>query len=228
VRARFLLGPAGTGKTFRCLEEIRAALREDPQGPPLIFLAPKQATFQLERQLLGGPALPGYTRLAILSFERLAGFILKQLRRPRPALLSEEGRVMVLRALLARRRADLEIFHSSSGLAGFARQLSMELRELQRREFSPELLTELASRPDFTEPLRRKLRDLALLQREYLAWLAQQSLLDADCLLDLAAEALRKSTTKPPDVESATRNPPSAICISALWLDGFGELTPRN
>ena len=212
VQVRFLLGPAGAGKTFRCLAEIRAALRDDPQGPPLIFLAPKQATYQLERQLLGDPALTGYTRLQILSFERLAGFVLKELGRPRPALLSEEGRVMVLRALLARHRAALQIFHGSSGLAGFARQLSLELRELQRREFSPELLAELAARSDFTEPLRRKLRDLALLQRGYLDWLAQQHLQDADCLPGLAAAALRKSR----------------ISIASLWLDGFGDLTPQE
>ena len=224
MQARFLLGPAGSGKTFRCLAEIRAALGRDPQGPPLIFLAPKQATFQLERQLLGDPALSGYTRLHILSFERLAGFILKQLRRPGPALLSEEGRVMVLRALLARRRGDLQIFHGSAGLAGFARQLSLELRELQRREFSPELLTELAARPDFTEPLRRKLRDLALLQRACLDWLAQQNLQDADCLPDLAAAALQS----PPTTPSSTLHPPSSLSISALWLDGFGELTPQE
>jgi ATP-dependent helicase/nuclease subunit B len=182
----------------------------------------------LERQLLGDPALSGYTRLQILSFERLAGYILKQLRRPRPALLSEEGRVMVLRALLARRRADLQIFHGSSGLAGFARQLSLELRELQRREFSPELLTELASRPDLTGPLRRKLRDFALLQRGYLDWVAQQNLQDADCLLDLATSALQAAMTKPLRVESAIRNPQSAISIFSLWLDGFGELTPQE
>jgi hypothetical protein len=52
VQARFLLGPAGSGKTFRCLAEIRAALAASPEGPPLVLLAPKQATFQLERQLL--------------------------------------------------------------------------------------------------------------------------------------------------------------------------------
>ena len=32
VQARFLLGPAGSGKTFRCLAEIRAALAENPEG----------------------------------------------------------------------------------------------------------------------------------------------------------------------------------------------------
>src|ERR1035438_6888162 len=99
VQARFLLGPAGTGKTFLCLEEIGHALLNDPQGPPLILLAPKQATFQLERQLLADPALPGYTRLHILSFERLAEFILNRLHQPPPPLLSEDGRTMVLHAL---------------------------------------------------------------------------------------------------------------------------------
>ena len=74
MQARFLLGPAGSGKTFRCLAEIRTALAEAPDGPPLILLAPKQATFQLERQLLSTDEISGFTRLNIFSFERLARF----------------------------------------------------------------------------------------------------------------------------------------------------------
>src|SRR5207245_5472508 len=65
VQARLLLGPAGSGKTFRCLAEIRDALCGAAAGPPLLLIAPKQMTFQLERQLLADPSLPGYTRLHI-------------------------------------------------------------------------------------------------------------------------------------------------------------------
>ncbi|HTD87557.1 MAG TPA: hypothetical protein VK850_13340, partial [Candidatus Binatia bacterium] len=72
----FVIGPAGSGKTFLCLDQVRAALKASPEGPPLLFLAPKQATFQLERELLSDPELPGYTRLQILSFDRLAEFVL--------------------------------------------------------------------------------------------------------------------------------------------------------
>jgi ATP-dependent helicase/nuclease subunit B len=82
VQARFLLGPAGSGKTFRCLTEIRDALRENPDpdtgASGLILLAPKQTTFQLERQLLTGHSLDGYTRLRIFSFERLAQFVFEK------------------------------------------------------------------------------------------------------------------------------------------------------
>ena len=214
VQARFLIGPAGAGKTFLCLEEIRHALLADPSGPPLLLLAPKQATFQLERQLLAGPALSGYTRLRILSFERLAEFVLEQLHEPVAPLLSAEGRAMVLHALLARRRKDLQIFHASAALAGFARQLSLELRELQHRRLSPEKLRALADEPELGESLRRKLHDLALLLGDYLAWLRQHQLQDADCLLDLAAAALQRS--------------PPAPFAAALWLDGFAELTPQE
>src|SRR6185312_10522312 len=131
VQIRFLLGPAGSGKTFRCLSEIRAALGASPDGPPLILLAPKQATFQLERQLLADDSLRGYTRLRILSFERLAHFIFDELHNAAPKLLDEEGRLMVLRALLAKKRDELKLFRASARLTGFAQQLSLVLRELQ-------------------------------------------------------------------------------------------------
>ena len=65
MQVKFVLGPAGSGKTYRCLEEIRTELKARPAGKPLLFLAPKQATFQLERQLLAEPGLAGYTRLQI-------------------------------------------------------------------------------------------------------------------------------------------------------------------
>ncbi len=214
MHARFLLGPAGTGKTFLCLAEIREALRADPSGPPLILLAPRQATFQLERQLLGDPALQGYTRLQILSFQRLADLVLEQAGAAIPPLLSEDGRSMVLRTVLGRRRKDLEIFHSSAGMAGFARQLSLDLRELQRRKLSPDSLRALAERADLGESLRRKLRDLSLLLTDYLAWLRDHNLQDADCLLDLAADALKRSTVP--------------LVAESLWLDGFAEMTPQE
>lgn len=215
VQARFVLGPAGTGKTFLCLGEIRQALRDHPEGPPLILLAPKQATFQLERQLLSDPALAGYTRLQILSFERLAKFILDRLGRPPPPLLSENGRGMVLHALLMQRRKELQIFHASAGLAGFSQQLSAELRELQRHRLSPRALLELAARPGMAGSLQRKLRDLAFLLESYLEWLEFHDVQDTDCLLDLAAQAL-------------PQNPPGPGFIDGLWLDGFAEMTPQE
>ena len=66
AQIEFVLGPAGSGKTFGCLKAVRATLEEAPEGLPLIFIAPKQATYQLERQLLD------YASEASSSFSRVS------------------------------------------------------------------------------------------------------------------------------------------------------------
>ncbi|MBI4660708.1 MAG: PD-(D/E)XK nuclease family protein [Verrucomicrobia bacterium] len=217
MQVRFLLGPAGSGKTFRCLAEIREALLAAPDGPPLIFLAPKQATFQLERQLLADPALAGYTRLRILSFERLAEFVFSHLNQPVPQLLAEEGRVMVLRALLGRKKDELRLFRASARLPGFAEQLSRLLRELQQHQFTASKLDSLAAQVELSTKLGAKLHDLALLLRAYLDWLKGHQLEDADRLPDLAA-ALLKSQISNLKFEM----------LDGLWLDGFAQMTPQE
>jgi ATP-dependent helicase/nuclease subunit B len=214
VRATFLYGPAGSGKTHRCLSQIRERLRVQPLGPPLLLLAPRQATYQLERQLLADPTLPGYTRLQILSLPRLAQFVLDLLAHPVKPILGEEGRLMVLRALLARHRDRLSLFRASSRLPGFARQLDATLRELQHHQVSVERLERVAASLDRQSPLAAKLRDLAVLGQAYAQWLEQHGLEDPDRLLDLATEALRHA--------------PGGFQVEGIWMDGFAEMTPQE
>jgi ATP-dependent helicase/nuclease subunit B len=223
VQIRFLLGPAGSGKTFRCLSEIRAALKASPDGPPLILLAPKQATFQLERQLLADDSLRGYTRLRILSFERLARFIFEQLRKAPPKMLDEEGRLMVLRALLTKKRDELKLFRASARLTGFAQQLSRVLQELQSNQLTPDALRKLAADAHDSGGLSSKLHDLALLLESYLGWLVTHNLLDVNCMLSAATDALRSP-------QSTVHSPQSGapFVIDGLWLDGFAELSPQE
>ena len=219
VQARFLLGPAGSGKTFRCLAEIRAALHAAPDGPPLILLAPKQATFQLERQLLEDGEISGFTRLQILSFDRLAQFVFEKLNVAPPKLLSAEGRLMVLRALLQRHADELKLFRGSARRAGFAQELGALLAELQQHQFTPAKLRALAEENKLRRELRDKLHDLALLSEKYAAWLRDHELQDANNLLDFATVALRQKTLN---------SQLSTLNFSGLWLDGFAEMTPQE
>ncbi|MGI8966699.1 MAG: PD-(D/E)XK nuclease family protein, partial [Limisphaerales bacterium] len=222
---RFLLGPAGSGKTFRCLAEIRAALQTSPDDATLILIAPKQATFQLERQLLADKNLAGYTRLQILSFERLADFILAELQKSPAKLLTEEGRVMVLRALLLQKRNDLKLFRASAQLPGFVQQLNLLLRELQRYHFSPQNLFSLAEKIGGANQLSAKLRDLALLLNGYLDWSKAHDLQDGGHLLDLAAVALQENSRADQSSNSKLKIQNSKL---HLWLDGFAEMTPQE
>jgi len=217
VQVRFLCGPAGTGKTFRCLSEIRASLQAAVEGPPLIFVAPKQSTFQLERQLLTDESLRGYTRLNILSFERLARFVFDAFNVAPPEFLNEEGRVMVLRALLLRHETELKLFRGSARRSGFAQEVSRLFAEFQRHQLSGPRLRAFAGNQNLRPELRDKLSDLALLFERYSSWLAENKLRDENSLLDDATEMLR-----------AAKVPGKSLCFDALWLDGFAEMTPQE
>ncbi|HEY5915361.1 MAG TPA: hypothetical protein VJA21_32665, partial [Verrucomicrobiae bacterium] len=218
VQVRFLVGPAGSGKTFRCLSEIRDQLAGASDGLPLVLVAPKQTTYELERQLLADALVPGYTRLHVLSFERLADFVFDQLGMTPPELLTEEGRVMVLRGLLARKRKGLRLFRASARLAGFAQQLSSTIAEFQQSRLTPESLREIAGRTS-RGTVSLKLQDLAALMQEYLEWLAAHGLQDRERLLGAAAEALDASRNAPD-----CGKPGSRVLHLRLYIDGFAEL----
>ena len=217
MATRFLLGPAGSGKTHRCLAEIRSELAASPDGSPLLFIAPKQATFQIERQLLADESVSGYTRLEILSFERLALHVLEKLGAPVPSLLDEEGRLMVLRALLAKRQSELKVFHANARMTGFARQASLILREFQQHDVDVAQLRHYSERFGTYTTLGRKLHDLSIALEAYLGWLDEHGLNDADNLFDAAIDALKRL---PGDA--------SDLRFGGIWMDGFGELPPKQ
>ncbi len=212
MQVRFLLGAAGSGKTYQCLGEARHALLGSPEGLPMVLLAPKQGTYQLEQQLLSDPELHGYTRLSILSFESLAQFILDRFGKPRPTLLTEEGRVMVLRSLLGRQRQGLKVFRASARLTGFAQELSRVLNELQQAGLDATALAHAVSGTVQTEGLKRKLEDLSTLLGAYQDWLEAHSLQDYESSLKHTASLLR--TGGAPEFR-----------LQSVWVDGFAEFS---
>src|SRR5262249_43890027 len=135
----------------------------------------------------------------------------------------EEGRLMVLRALLAKKRDELKLFRASARLTGFAQQLSLVLREFQSCQLTPDALRQLATQTRDTGGLSSKLHDLALLLDNYLAWLAAHNLQDVNCVLSAATEALKSPKSKVQGPKSdATK------MIGGLWLDGFAELSAQE
>jgi ATP-dependent helicase/nuclease subunit B len=211
---RFLLGPAGSGKTHRCVAEVREALRSGPVGLPLLFVAPKQATFQLERQVLMDGVVGGFTRLEIVSFERLARYVLKRLGNREPDVLGEEGRIMVLRALLGREEGALKYFGRSARAAGLARDVSGVLRTFQEHGMGSGRLRTLAEQGALPESLRWKLADWSRLLEGYQEWLKTAGLEDPSELAWQAVAALRDGTAEP--------------WFEAVWMDGFAEMTPAE
>ncbi|MBR5605755.1 MAG: hypothetical protein IKW70_04910, partial [Verrucomicrobia bacterium] len=100
-RFTLLTGAAGTGKTCQCIREAVSALKTSPSGKPLLFILPRQSTFQMEQAVYSNDnEIVGSTRLQIVSFERLSLFLLKLLEQNVLQTLDEESHSMLVQALL--------------------------------------------------------------------------------------------------------------------------------
>jgi ATP-dependent helicase/nuclease subunit B len=212
---RFIIGRAGTGKTRFCLDAIRAELKGQPAGLPLVFLVPEQATFQTEYALASTPGLNGFVRAQVLSFRRLAYRVLQETGGASRPHIGELGKRMLLRRLLDQRAAEVKVFRRSIHQPGFADTLARTLGEIKNYCIEPDDLVSASSalrEMHGTEILADKLEDLHLIYNDLEAVL-EDRFVDPDDYLNLLADRLAFS---------------KAVRDGEVWVDGFSGFTPQE
>jgi ATP-dependent helicase/nuclease subunit B len=183
MATRFIIGRAGTGKSKRCFDAIVAAMRNDPLGPAIFWLLPKQATFTAERQLCVASGLDGFCRAQVLSFEELGQRVLSDCGGAAVPHVTELGRQMVLGHLLRAHEKELRYFKSVARQAGLASELDATFAEFERCGKTSQDLADLVAQLESTasddhqdQSLLAKLHDLRLLYDAYAAYLGQDRL----------------------------------------------------
>ena len=215
---RYILGRAGSGKTARCLDEIRSRLASEPEGPPLVLLVPEQATFQAEHALVSTPGLNGIIRAQALSFRRLAYRVMQETGGIARILINESGKNMLLHDILHRHQDELRHFRMSSGQIGLIGKLNRICSEFLRYALTPDALEAqlqngaLSKRIQANPGLEHKLRDLLLVYRAYKERLSEHYT-DSEHLLTKLAESLAES---------------AYIREAEIWIDGFFGFTPQE
>ncbi|MFH1142958.1 MAG: PD-(D/E)XK nuclease family protein [Candidatus Eisenbacteria bacterium] len=92
---RLLIGPAGSGKTTRCLSDLR---RMERAGRRALWIVPDQFTYAADRLLLDCDDLPGARFVRVVSFRRLAHLAADRIGLREP--LTDEARRLLLRRLV--------------------------------------------------------------------------------------------------------------------------------
>jgi ATP-dependent helicase/nuclease subunit B len=206
VPVRFIIGPAGSGKTHYCLEALRACERS---GRPGIYLVPEQSTYTADRELLEVPDLPGLRHVRILSFLRLAWWLRDLTGAPAPPVISKAARPMLLRAVLRRLSPEeLGPLAPLKDRPGFLEEMGRFIGEVRNHGagefvFRVRRETDEAGSPahDATHPgVRRKLRALMTAFEAYnttlrdLGWTdPEEALAGVPVLIDAQREPLRST-----------------------------------
>ena len=206
-----IIGRAGVGKTFACLERAKKILESEPLKTEIIFLLPAYQTYRAELELaaLTGGALN--TRMN--SFNRFARQLLDEIGGGLVPRISEIGRRLLLKKILLKRdkAGDLKFFVRAAKQHGFAEILSDELKELRTYSIDAEKLDEAADKISDDE-LKDKLRDLKIFAEDFKAALADK-LTDDENLLERATEFMEQSTT---------------IGDAEIFIDGFIFFDPQQ
>ncbi len=206
-----IIGRAGTGKTFECLQRAKKILETEPLKTEIIFLLPAYQTYRAELELAN--LTGGAVNTRMNSFNRFARQILDEIGGGLTPRISEIGRRLLLRKILLRRdkAGDLKYFVRAAKQHGFAEILSEELKELRIYSIDAEKLDEAADKVSDDE-LKDKLRDLKLLAEDFKSTMAGK-LTDDENLLERATEFMEQSLT----IESAE-----------IFIDGFIFFDPQQ
>jgi len=205
---RFVLGRAGTGKTYKCLKEIVKCQNDDNDGN-IIYIVPEQFTLQAEKDILCHTKGGAMLKARVLSFKRLAYNVFSSEGGASGKYLSETAKIMVLRKIMAQREEELSFFKSLADKTGFMRQLSEMIKELFSYNVEPDDLL-MDENPDVF--LKGKLKDLALIYRDYCDFLKNGYIADEQTL-DILCDKLEVS---------------NVIRGSKVWIDGFYGFTPQE
>ena len=175
---RLVLGRAGSGKSKLCQDEIARELRERPDGFPLIYIVPEQATFLEEYALATVPGLGGTIRAQVLSFRRLAWKVMQEVGGGKRLFIDDTGKGMVLRKVLEKQRSRLRVFKHSGEKVGVVENLVQLYNELKRSCIPVSRLREIFQKrvdvgADLPSLFQEKMNDFYLsLRRQKRSWRA--------------------------------------------------------
>ncbi|HWB54059.1 MAG TPA: hypothetical protein VG722_07695, partial [Tepidisphaeraceae bacterium] len=161
--------------TRRCFEKIVKLVRDNPWGPPILWIVPKQATFEAERALT--VELGAFARVRVYSFETFGEAVLAECGGAASSQVTVHGRQMILGWLLRQKADELNFFAGVAKQPGLARKLDATFVELEQRGKSPSDL-EFAGEDlaDQDDGLKRKVADLKKIYQAYLDYLGQDRL----------------------------------------------------
>ncbi len=216
---RFLIGSATVNKSEQCLQEMRQELKQNPQGPPIIYLVPDQMTFQQEYALLNDPEVSGSIRGQVYSFSRMAWRVMQLTGGATKKFITSTGMQMMLRKIVEERTDEWKVFQKAVEKQGFIEQLEDMITEFKRYCVTPESISlQLQEMDKFKhktigeKALENKLDDLLYIYQHLSETLAGHYM-DSEDQLQQLAEKLETT---------------DYLKDTTVYIDGFHHFTPQE
>jgi len=208
---RFIFGGAGSGKSYRCIEEIKRK-KEDEVEHPLVLLVPEQLSFRAEKLLIEKIGATGINNIYVLSFKRMAYTIFNEVGGITHAHMNPTGKAMIIDRIMKEVHEDLKIFSLASRQKGFVETISEMINEFKRYNVSVETLNILKEDVSHSSLLTDKLSDISLIYSKYEEVL-KRGYFDPEDDLTILYEKVDESRL---------------FKGAEIWIDEFSGFTPQQ
>ncbi len=206
---RYILGKSGSGKTTLCLQEIMA---NGFGNKNLILIVPEQFTLESEKNLINLSKDSAIIKCQVLSFNRLAFHVFRELGKTGNKILEQNGKSMLLKKILLSLEKELEYFAKTANKHGFVLKLSEMISEFYRFNISVEKLEEYLELIKERENIYLKFSDLHKIYSKYLEFI-KEKYISTDETLDLLSDYIEYS---------------EYLKNSIIYIDNFVSFTPQE
>lgn len=212
---RVISGRAGTGKTTKIHREIIRDLQEHPLGPPIFIIVPDQMSFTTEYELTNKYELQGIMRAQVMTFKRLAWYVLQETGGIARDQLDNVGYRMLIRRVLEEHKEEFQLFRQAAGKRGFTKEIERLLKEFNQYNVTGETIGPLIKELEATNAsntLLAKMKDLQIIIEQLEAKIGN-SYVNGEGFYPVLIEQL-------PNAQS--------LQDAQVYLDGFSSFTLRE
>ena len=180
--------------------------------PGTFVIVPDQYTLEAERRAFRHMKVKGLPEIEILGFSRLGDKVLDAAGRDGRILIDKYGRQMLLTGIILRQKDNLEIYKGFEEKNSFVEMVNNFISEIKQHGMNCEGLEAVAEGLDESSLLRRKLKDICCIFREY-------------------EKAIEGRYTDSEDyIDTIVSRIPEARFVAdrTIWIYGFDCFTPKN
>lgn len=212
---RVISGRAGTGKTTLIHNEIVKELKEQPLGAPIYLIVPDQMSYQAEYMLTNNYDIRGIIRAQVMTFKRLAWYILQETGGIAKEQIDKIGYRMLIRRLLAENKDQFTLFRQAADKRGFTEEVEQLIKEFSQYNIDSTVLNEAITKLEQTSApntLIAKTKDLQIIL-DKLEEVLGDSYVDSDGFYPILIEQLQNS---------------QKLKEAHIYIDGFTAFTVRE
>ena len=181
-------------------------------APGSFVIVPDQYTLEAERKAFKHMNVKGLPDIEILGFSRLGDKVLNAAGRDGRVLIDKYGRQMLLTGIILRQKENLEIYRGFEEKNSFVEMVNNFISEIKQYGMNCEGLEAIAEGLDEDSLLRKKLKDICCIFREYESAI-EGRYTDSEDYIDTIVSRISKA---------------GFIANKDIWIYGFDCFTPKN